>query len=162
MITTSPTTLAQPDVPIPAVRHWHITESDAGYLPEAEPVTVDDGEMALDVLAHLLADWAQSFDDAEHPDAVYAEGLAEQLCTCKKGERSAEHRDAQIKVADGRGMCEHIGDRVFDLTPCQDQGCLKYCPDADCGTVTPIGDTDPSCWCCGTRYVDGETCGWLA
>lgn len=167
MIKTSSTARAlAPGRAVPVVRHWHITASAAGCLPEVEPVTIDDGELALDALAHLLADWAQTCDDrddcAEDGDAVYAEGRAEQLCTCRTGPRSAEHHDALGWVEDGRGVCEQIGDRVFELMPCQDTGCLKYCPDADCGTVTPIGDVDTCCWCCGARYVDAGTCGWLA
>jgi hypothetical protein len=144
-----------------AVRHWHVTESDAGCLPEAEPYTSDDGALALDALAHVLADWAQTCPDPDDPEACYAEGIAEQYCTCRQGERSAEHHDAMTAVTDGRGMCEQIGHRVFELTPCTEKDCLKYCPDAECGTVTPITDTDTRCWCCGASYIGWAECDWL-
>ena len=114
-----------------SVRHWHVTESGAGYLPEAEPCTSDDSAVALDVLAHLLADWSETCDDPTDPDpdpdpdpdAAYAAAIAEHYCTCRPGERSAEHHDALAAVDDGRGICEQIGHRVFELTPCTGTDC---------------------------------------
>ena len=147
------------------VRHWHVSESFPGCLPEADPDTCLTGEDALDTLAHLLKDWANAADDLEDSDAAVADGISEQYCTCtnrNSGERSAEHRDALAALKDGRGICDHVGNRVFEATPCQERDCLKYCPNAECGTVTPVTDTDPRCWCCGAAYVGWEACGWLA
>lgn len=144
------------------VAHWHVTESNAGCLPEAEAGTYVDAESALDNLAHLLKEWADTYPDPEDPDAVYADGVAERFCTCKQSERSAEHHDALTALRHGRGLVEHVGRRVFELTNCREKDCLKYCPNADCGTVTPVGDTDHRCWCCGAGYVDWEACVWLA
>jgi hypothetical protein len=149
-------------VTVESVRHWHVTESDAGCLPEVEPSMSTDAGLALDALAHLLEEWANTCPDPEDPEAVYADGIAEHYCTCRSGGRSAEHHDAMRAVEDGQGICEQIGHRVFELTSCREKDCLKYCPDTDCGTVAPVTDTDLRCWCCGTRYVDWETCGWLA
>lgn len=147
---------------VKVVRHWHVTESNAGCLPEADPYTSDHPWLALDALAHLLSEWAQTCPDPEDGDALYADGLAEQYCTCRQGERSAEHHDAITAVYDGRGICEQIGHRVFELAVCEEKDCLKYCPDPECGTITPMNDTDTRCWCCGTPYVDWEKCPWLA
>src|SRR5439155_25218538 len=94
MTSITPVTAAGPPVTVAAVRHWHVTESDAGYLPATEPYTSDDAGMALDALAHLLDEWAQTYDDPEDPDALFADGIAEIYCTCRHGERSAEHHDA--------------------------------------------------------------------
>lgn len=62
----------------------------------------------------------------------------------------------------GYGITEQFDHRLFELTPCTDHDCLKFCPDAECGTFTPVTEPDQRCWCCGTRYVDAESCGWLA
>jgi hypothetical protein len=158
---TTPASSAEQGATVAAVRHWHVTESNAGYLPEAEPTTTVDAESALDALAHLLKDWAAAVADPDDPDAVYAEALSERYCTCRQGERSAEHHDATTAVEEGKGICEQINSRVFELVPCQEKDCLKYCPDAECGTVTPVTDSESHCWCCGARYVDRQTCGWL-
>lgn len=147
---------------VAVARHWHISESGAGYLPESEPYTTNDSESALDFLAHELDEWANSHDNPEHPHALYAAGVAEIYCTCRDGARSAEHHDAVTAVEDDEGICEQIGRRVFELAPCADKDCLKYCPDADCGTVSPITDSDTRCWACGATYVPWDEGDWLA
>jgi hypothetical protein len=53
-----------------AVRHWHVIESEAGYLPEAEPGICDDGMLALDALAHQIKDWVQSHPRSRPPVLV--------------------------------------------------------------------------------------------
>jgi hypothetical protein len=153
-----------PAIPVgrEAVRHWHVIESDAGHLPETEPDTCDDGMLALDALAHQIKDWAQAQPDPEDLAATAAEGVAEIYCTCRAEGRSAEHRDAVSRVESGRGVSEQFDQRVFELTPCTEYDCLKFCPDAECGTFTPITDLDDRCWCCGATWVDREACGWLA
>lgn len=164
MVSATSAVSATNAVKIEVVAHWHVTESDVGCLPEAEPYTSDSGELALDVLAHLLDDWSNSYDDPEDADSVRAAGLAESFCTCRDRdrERSDTHLDALAAVADGRGICEYIGLRVFELKPCSEKDCLKYCPDAECGTVTPVTEVDTRCWCCGATYVSWEDCDWLA
>lgn len=148
-------------VPRSAVRHWHVIESEAGYLPEAEPIFCDEVMSALDALAHQIKDWATAHPDPEDREATAAEGVAEIYCTCRSDGRSAEHHDAVAAVERGCGITEQFDQRVFELTACTEYDCLKFCPEADCGTFVAITETDPSCWCCGARYVDWESCGWL-
>lgn len=149
--------------PATAVRHWHVCESGPGYLPESEPFCATDAEMALDALAHLLSDYSATLDidfpDDEDSDAAYADAVSEIYCGCRSG-TSPEHGDALIRVDNG-GLSETIDNRDFAITLCHERDCLTYCPDPVCGTVAPITDSDPWCWCCGTRYVDADNCPWL-
>lgn len=134
------------------VRHWHVTESPPGCHPESVPYTGDCADLALDTLAHELIDYA---DTLEGEDGVYAAAVGEIYCTCRSDSRSAEHWDS-VYAAERAGLSEIIAGRYFELIPCEETDCLKYCPDPDCGTVTPVTDSDDRCWCCGSRYIDAD------
>lgn len=145
------------------IAHWHVTKSLPGYLPESDPITCTDAEGALDALAHELDDYADSFDDQAtvDDDVTLASALKEIYCTCRQGERSAEHHDALIAINDGRGICNYVGTLVFELSPCSEHDCLKYCPDAECRNVAGIEDQDHACWVCGAEYVAHDACTWF-
>lgn len=134
------------------VRHWHVTESSPGCLPESVPYTSDCADLALDTLAHVLMDYADTLDGE---DGSYAAAVGEIYCTCRSDGRSAERWES-VDIAERAGLSEIIAGRCFELTPCAEAGCLKYCPNAECGTVAPITEEDDRCWCCGSRYVDAE------
>jgi hypothetical protein len=148
---------------IAAVRHFHVSDSRAGCLPEAEPYVTDDAPLALDALAHLLSDWAESTDPTDpDDDAVCAATVAEIYCLCPERSHSAEHGDALARLERGQSVCEYAGLRVFECAVCDELDCLKYCPAGDCRTVTGVTDTDTRCWCCGACYVPWDACPWLA
>lgn len=134
------------------VRHWHVTESSPGRYPDPVPYTTDCADMALDTFAHVLMDYSDTLDGE---DGAYAAAVGEIYCTCRSDGRSADHWDS-VNAAERIGLSEIIAGRCFELTPCQEADCLKYCPDPDCGTVASVTDPDDQCWCCGSRYVDAD------
>jgi hypothetical protein len=143
-----------------ALRHYHVSEADAGCLPDAEPYVTDDAPLALDALAHLMSDWAHEADPDE-PDSAGVAAIAEIYCLCPGRDKSAEHRDALALLAAGHGITETAGQRVFEIAPCTERDCLKYCPQAGCRTVTCANGTDNRCWSCGDAYVTWDVCPWL-
>jgi hypothetical protein len=155
--------MADTPAAIPAVTHFDVCESDAGCLPETDPYVTSDAGLALDSLAHLMADWSNSHDDpgAEQEDTAYAVGAAETCCGCPPRGTSAEHSDALARLSEGRNVCETAGQREFEIQVCRQHDCLKYCPSGHCGIVTAVSDPDAWCWCCGAAYVLSESCPWL-
>jgi hypothetical protein len=139
-----------------AVTHYHVTESTAGCLPEAEPYITDDPGLALDMLALLLECWAET--DADGPEAREAVALAGLYRDSSSSGNPAEALD---RLSAGRGICHTVGLREFEVQVCGERDCVKYCPDGSCATTTPVTDTDPWCWCCGKRYVPWDDCTWL-
>jgi hypothetical protein len=139
--------------------HYHVTESDAGCLPEAEPYITDDPGLALDMLAQLLTGWVETA--SAEPEARQAAALADQ-CQPSSGHNSQDNpADVLGQMRAGGGVCHAIGLREFEIQVCGDRDCLKYCPDATCATTTPATDADPWCWCCGKRYLPWDACPWL-
>jgi hypothetical protein len=155
-----PTATAVTD-PVTAVRHFHVCESQAGCLPETEPYVTDDAPLALDALAHLLTDWAET-REPDDSDATHTEAVAEIYCVCPQRGHSAEHHDALARLEQGQNICETTGLRVFEIAVCTERDCLKYCPADDCRTVTDVTEIDTRCWCCGAHYVPWDACPWLA
>jgi hypothetical protein len=147
-----------------AVTHFHVCESDAGCLPETEPQVTCDAELALDALAHLLAEWASGQDGQDNEcddDAAYAAAAAETYCGCPPHGGSADHADALARLSQGEHICETAGRREFEIQVCRQRDCLKYCPAGGCRTVTSVTDLDAWCWCCGSAYVPWDSCPWL-
>ena len=134
------------------VRHWHITESFPGCLPESDPYTTDSADLAIDEFGHALKEYANTLDGEE---GDYAAAVGEICCTCRSDGRSPEHWQA-VESGERAGLTEIIAGRCFELTPCGEADCLKYCPAPGCGTVESVTDPDDRCWCCGARYVDAE------
>ncbi len=155
--------MADTPAAITAVTHFHMCESDTGCLPETDPHITSDAELALDALAHLMAEWSSSHDDpgAGQEDTAYAAGAAETYCGCPPHGTSAEHADALARLSQGRNVCETAGQREFEIQVCRQRDCLKYCPSGHCRTVTAVTDQDAWCWCCGAAYVPWESCLWL-
>lgn len=151
------------------VRHWHISESFPGCIPEAEPRISDSVDVAIDEFAHMIASYAEVLDgqddghgggrngdSSESSDAAYAQAMSETCCTCAPRDgRSDMYGDLLARTERG-GLTEIIANRCFEITPCDETDCLKYCPAPSCGTVTAITDVDTRCWACGARYVDAE------
>lgn len=150
------------------VQHWHAYSSMPGYLPEVEPCMTDDPGQALDFLAHLITDWVEAqaeqpedLDQPEPGELARAREIAEQCCWCEASS-DPKHDRLLAQVNEGEGLCEYLGRLCFDITPCQDLGCMKCCPDPDCRTVTATTDVDVWCWVCGARYVTHDSCAWIA
>jgi len=145
--------------------HFHITESFPGYLPESDPRLATDPDSALEVVAELLAEWAEAHDGiGDDPDGVGEEEVTGAWGTAelyRAGGSSAEHADLLARLDRHGAVAEYVGNRVIEARACSDRGCLKYCPDGDCRTVAEITDADQWCWCCGARYVPAEDCAWL-
>jgi hypothetical protein len=142
------------------VTHYHVTESNVGCLPEAEPYLTDDPGLALDMLAQLLSSWAET--ETAEPDARQAVALAD-LYRASPGDSSrGDPAETLARLPAGRGgICHAVGLREFEIQVCGERDCLKYCPDGSCTTTTPVTDTDPWCWCCGRPYVPWDACPWL-
>lgn len=143
---------------ITKMAHYHVIESNAGCLPEAEPYLTDDPGLALDMLAQMFTSWAET--DASGQDATQAAALAG-LCQASPGDRGEAGRDALARLSRGHGICHAVGLREFEIQVCQERDCLKYCPAGDCRTVTAVTDPDPWCWSCGTSYAAWDACPWL-
>jgi hypothetical protein len=142
------------------VRHFHVSDTQVGCLPETDPWVTDDPVLALDALAYLLSDWAETTEPDE-PNARWAEAVAEIYCACSVSGRSAEHADALAHLERGDDLCEAAGLRVFKIEVCAERDCLKYCSADDCRTVAAATDTDTWCSVCGTNYVPWDRCPWL-
>ena len=138
------------------VRHWHVYSSFPGCLPDGDQYTTDDAAHALDHFAHLINDWA----DAQPDENVQVLGIVERCCSCQPSQH-AEYDVMLAHVMNGRALCEYLGGLFYELVPCNDAACLKYCPDPECGTVMPINECDHRCWCCGAVYVAHGACAWI-
>jgi hypothetical protein len=138
--------------------HYHVTESNIGCLPEAEPYLTDDPGLALDMLTQLLSSWAET--EASDQDARHAAEIAEQYRASPEDRFGDGPADALARLPRRLGICHAVGLREFEIQVCAEHDCLKYCPDADCRTVTSVTDIDPWCWCCGKPYVPWDACPW--
>lgn len=140
------------------VRHWHISEAFPGRIPESDPYVSDCVDIALDVFAHMLADYAEALGEKGRGegDAIYAQTMSEICCSCTPcDKRSAIYGDLLARAGQD-GVTKIIAERCFEITPCDEADCLKYCPTPGCGTVTVVTDVDTRCWACGARYVDAD------
>jgi len=144
---------------VTAVRHFHVLEADVGCLPESAPYVTDGAQLALDALAHLMSDWAET-QEPDDPDAVAAVAVAEMYCACRP-HGSTDHDEALTRLEQGRKIGETAGLRVFEIAVCTERDCLKYCPDDDCRTVTSTTDLDTRCWSCGSPYEPWDSCPWI-
>jgi hypothetical protein len=150
----------QPARTVTAVTHFHVHESDAGCLPESEPYVTEDATLALDALAHLIADWSET-TEPDDEDGVAAAAVSATYSCCSERGDSAEYGDALAHLERRQGICETAGRRAFEIAVCTDRDCLKYCPIDGCRTVTCVTDTDTRCWCCGVYYTPWDACPWL-
>ena len=130
------------------ITHYHVTDSVAGYLPEAEPYVTTDSEMAVDVMTDLL----HSRTGTQEPDRGK---VASAQPVDVRGELFA-------RLEQHGAVCEYVGDRAVEVMACTDSDCLKYCPANDCRNATDVADVDAWCWVCGARYVAADACDWLA
>ena len=82
--------------------------------------------------------------------------MSEICCTCAPHDGQSDMYGDLLVHAERDGIAQIIASRVFEITPCDEADCLKYCPASGCGTVTAITDVDTRCWTCGAEYVDAE------